>query len=322
MSAREQDVLVLGAGGWGTALAVMLAAHERRVTLWARRSQFAAELASTRENTAYLPGVTLPGSVRVTSDLGVASSFAWALVVVPSAGVEALLQQLPRDLGVVLCAKGLAGDGRRLTELARALGFARVAVLSGPNHAEEVARLLPAASVVASADGALAVTVQRALLTPSFRVYTSPDVVGVELGGVLKNVMALAAGMVDGLGLGDNAKASLMTRGLREMQRYLTAQGAADETVYGLSGLGDLIATATSRHSRNRAAGERIARGLDPTQGGKAVEGVRTARVLGEWAHAHGHDLPIVQAARRVVLGEWTPTQGMAFLMSREAKSE
>lgn len=321
MSRRER-VLVLGAGGWGTALAVMLAAHERDVTLWARRKDFARELADRRENAAYLPGVRLPDGVRVTADLSVAESFDWALVVVPSAGVEDLLRALPRRLGVVLCAKGLAGGGRRLSELARDLGFARVAVLSGPNHAEEVGRLLPAASVVASPDERFALAVQRAVLTPTLRVYTSPDLVGVELGGVLKNVMALAAGMVDGLGLGDNAKASLMTRGLREMGRYLSSQGAQEDTVYGLSGLGDLMATATSQHSRNRAAGERIARGQDPGQGGKAVEGLRTAQLLSDWAQAHGHDLPIVRAVRRVVAGEWTPGEGLASLMGREAKPE
>lgn len=315
-------VLVLGAGGWGTALAVMLAEHGRRVTLWARREDFAAVLRDTRENAEYLPGVTLPSAVEVTSDVSVAATFDFALIVVPSAGVAALLERLPRSLGVVLCAKGLAAGGERLSELAAHLGFARVAVLSGPNHAEEVARLLPAATVVASHDEAFAERVQEALLTPSFRVYTSTDLVGVELGGVLKNVMALAAGMVDGAALGDNAKSALLTRGLREMGRYLSASGAAPDTVYGLSGLGDLIATATSRHSRNRAAGEAIVRGESGAQGGKVVEGLRTARLLFEWASAHGHDLPIVHAVRNVVEGDWTPPEALRFLMEREAKPE
>ncbi|WP_231557322.1 NAD(P)H-dependent glycerol-3-phosphate dehydrogenase [Deinococcus sp. YIM 77859] len=317
------NVPVLGAGGWGTALAVAAVRAGQQATLWARRADFAAQLARERENREYLPGVELPSGVKVTSTLREAVMGAdFALVVVPSVGVPDLLAQLPRTLGVVLCAKGLAPDGGRLTDLARALGFTRIAILSGPNHAEEIGRGLPAATVVASADAALARGVQAALLSPTLRVYTSGDEVGVELGGVLKNVIALAAGMVDGLHLGDNAKASLMTRGLREMRRYLVSQGAHEDTVYGLSGLGDLVATATSRHSRNRAAGEAIARGQNPAQGGKVVEGLRTAGLLDAWATAHGHDLPIVRAVARVASGEWTPEEGIASLMERDAKAE
>ncbi len=313
---------VLGAGGWGTALAVA-AARQDAVTLWARRPGLAATVQASRENVDYLPGVTLPDTVRVTADLAQAThGAAFALVVVPSVGVPDLLAQLPRTLGVVLCAKGLAPDGGRLSALAHGLGFGRVAVLSGPNHAEEIGRGLPAATVVASEDRALSLAVQAALMSPALRVYTSADVVGVELGGVLKNVMALAAGLVDGLELGDNAKAALITRGLREMRRYLLALGAQEDTVYGLSGLGDLVATATSRHSRNRAAGEAIARGHDPAHGGQVVEGLRTAGLLEAWATAHGHDLPIVRAVARVASGEWTPDTGIASLMERGAKAE
>lgn len=313
---------VLGAGGWGTALAVN-SARRGKVTLWARRPEFAAQLARIRVNEEYLPGVALPENVQVTSDLNEAVHGApFALVVVPSVGVPELLEQLPRDLGVILCAKGLAPDGGQLTTLTRELGFVRVGVLSGPNHAEEIGRGLPAATVVASRDEALAVAVQSALMTPALRVYTSQDETGVELGGVLKNVMALAAGLIDGLGLGDNAKAAIITRGLREMRRYLVSLGAHEDTVYGLSGLGDLVATATSRHSRNRAAGEAIARGAHPAQGGKVVEGLRTAGLLDAWASAHGHDLPIVRAVSKVASGEWTVEQGIVSLMGRDAKPE
>jgi glycerol-3-phosphate dehydrogenase (NAD(P)+) len=313
---------VLGAGGWGTALAVA-AARQGAATLWARRPELAATVQASRENVDYLPGVALPDTVRVSADLAQAiHGAAFALVVVPSVGMPDLLTHLPRTLGVVLCAKGLAPDGGRLSALARDLGFGRVAVLSGPNHAEEIGRGLPAATVVASEDRALALAVQAALMSPALRVYTSTDVVGVELGGVLKNVMALAAGLVDGLELGDNAKAALITRGLREMRRYLLALGAQEDTVYGLSGLGDLVATATSRHSRNRAAGEAIARGQPPAQGGQVIEGLRTAGLLDAWAAAHGHDLPIVRAVARVASGEWTPDVGVASLMERDAKAE
>lgn len=314
---------VLGAGGWGTALAVSAARGGHAVRLWARREDFAAQLRTSRVNAEYLPGVTLPEALEITADLGDAVRGAdFALVVVPSVGVAELLAELPRSLGVVLCAKGLGPDGERLTEVATGLGFPRVAVLSGPNHAEEIGRGLPAATVVASTDEALALRVQAALMTPTLRVYTSRDVPGVELGGVLKNVIALAAGLVDGLHLGDNAKSALITRGLREMARYVTSQGGQADTVYGLSGLGDLVATATSRHSRNRAAGEAIALGEHPAQGGKVVEGLRTARLLDAWAQAHGHDLPIVAAVARVAAGEWTPQEGIERLMGRDAKAE
>lgn len=316
-------VPVLGAGGWGTALAVAATRAGHPATLWARRPDFAARLGEVRENREYLPGVMLPPGVTVTARLEEAVAGApFALVVVPSVGVPKLLDALPRSLGLVLCAKGLAPDGGALSDLAAGLGFGRVAVLSGPNHAEEIGRGLPAATVVASRDEALAGAVQAALMSPSLRVYTSSDLVGVELGGVLKNVMALAAGLSDGLRLGDNAKASLLTRGLREMSRYLTSLGAQEDTVYGLSGLGDLIATATSPHSRNRAAGEAIARGENPQMGGKAVEGLRTAGLLDAWASAHGHDLPIVRAVAHVCAGEWTPARGLSELMGREAKAE
>ncbi|MBB6098736.1 glycerol-3-phosphate dehydrogenase (NAD(P)+) [Deinobacterium chartae] len=316
-------VAVLGAGGWGTALAAMLAAHERPTVLWARRAEFAERLRRERVNADYLPGVDLPASLELASDLNVAlEGAALALVVVPSVGVEELLEQLPRELGIVLCAKGLDAHGGQLSRLAHSRGFSRIAVLSGPNHAEEIGRGLPAATVVASHDAEFANTAQRALMTPSFRVYTSDDVVGVELGGVLKNVIALSCGMVDGLGLGDNAKAALITRGLLEMRRYLEAQGAREATVYGLSGLGDLVATCTSRHSRNRAAGERIARGEDIAAGGKVVEGMRSARLLHAWALEHGADLPIVAAVHGVLEGELEPLEAMSNLMERRARPE
>lgn len=316
-------VTVLGAGGWGTALALAACRAGGESLLWARRPEFAAQLVHTRVNTEYLPGIVLPETVTVTSDLGAATTAAdWVLVVVPSVGVPELLQQLPRHLGLVLCAKGLAPDGSQLSALAARMGFERVAVLSGPNHAEEIGLGLPAATVVASRDQLLTQAVQGALMSSTLRVYTSEDVTGVELGGVLKNVMALAAGMSDGLELGDNAKASLLTRGLLEMNRYLAALGAEEDTVYGLSGLGDLIATATSQHSRNRAAGEAIARGASPQQGGKVVEGLRTAGLLDAWATAHGHDLPIVRAVSRVCAGEWSPKEGVERLMERGAKAE
>ena len=315
-------IAVLGAGGWGTALAVSLP-ERHTVTLWARREEVADELRENRVNTAYLPDVTVPNAVRITGDLDAALLDAeFALLVVPSVGMSDLLERLPPQTGVVLCAKGLAPGGTRLSELARELGFSRVAVLSGPNHAEEIGLGLPAATVVASSDADFAALVQARMMSPQLRVYTSADVPGVELGGVLKNVVAVAAGLGDGLSLGDNARASVITRGLREMARYLASQGAQPDTVYGLSGLGDLVATATSRHSRNRAAGEALSRGEAPEAGGKVVEGLRTARLLNEWAQHSGVELPIVQAVAALAAGQLTPLTALDALMRRGAKSE
>ncbi|AWN24461.1 glycerol-3-phosphate dehydrogenase [Deinococcus irradiatisoli] len=320
---REGGPVVLGAGGWGSALAVTLAQTHPAVTLWARREALADELRRIRLNAAYLPGVALPSQVNVTSDLAAAVAEAdFAFAVVPSVGMADLLSALPTSLGLVLCAKGLAPGGQRLSELAAERGFRQVAVLSGPNHAEEVGLGLPAATVIASRDEGFAHRVQQALMTPSLRVYTSRDVAGVELGGVLKNVVAVAAGLGDGLALGDNARASVITRGLREMARYLGAQGAQADTVYGLSGLGDLVATATSRHSRNRAAGEAIARGQAPERGGQVVEGLRTARFLAEWAEQHDFDLPIVQAVAAVSEGRLSPQDALRNLMQRQPRAE
>ncbi len=320
-------IAILGAGGWGTALAVMLAKSGRNVCLWARRPEAAWQLREDRRNPDYLGDIVIPEGVVITSSLTEALEHSlFALITLPSAAIPELLPQLPRDLGpnwgIVLCAKGLAADGSRLSLAAQDLGFARVGVLSGPNHAEEVALRLPAATVVASSSMEFTQQVQGLLLTSSFRVYTSSDVVGVELGGVLKNVVALAAGILDGLGAGDNAKAALITRGLLEMSRYLGAQGAETDTVYGLSGLGDLVATCTSPHSRNRAAGEALARGNDPSQGAKVVEGIRTATLLDAWATLRGFDLPIVSAVASILRGECSAREALEGVMDRPAKSE
>lgn len=321
MSAAR-PLVILGAGGWGTALAALLG-QSRPVRLWARRPEVAQTLQESRQNSQYLPHITLPEQVTVSSDLeAVLGGTDYALVVLPSVGIPELLAQLPHRLGVVLCAKGLGPSGERLSEVARGLGFRRVAVLSGPNHAEEIGRLLPAATVIASTDAAFAQQLQSDLMTPSLRVYTSSDITGVELGGVLKNVVAIAAGLGDGLRLGDNARASVITRGLREMRGYLLSQGAQEATLYGLSGLGDLVATATSQHSRNRAAGEALARGHNPESSGKVVEGLRTARLLSAWAAAHGQELPIVQMVNAVAAGQLAAPAALAGLMEREAKAE
>ena len=323
-------VAVLGAGAWGTALAVVLASKGVPVGLWARRKELAEAMLAARENRDYLPGVALPPYIQPTADAAEAlEGAAFAVVAVPSKALRGVLADLPAAPAYVSATKGLVAEGgalRRVSEVIREVtGARRVAVLSGPNHAEEVARFLPAATVVASSDEGFAREVQAAFTTPWFRVYTSRDLVGVELGGALKNVIALAAGMVDGLRLGDNARAALITRGLREIVRFGVAQGAREQTFYGLSGVGDLIATATSLHSRNRGAGERLVRGLTLEaleRERQVVGGVYTVRALYDWSRARGVELPITEAVYRVVYEKEDPIRALSALMGRELKPE
>ncbi|MER3444748.1 MAG: NAD(P)H-dependent glycerol-3-phosphate dehydrogenase [Meiothermus sp.] len=323
-------ITVIGAGAWGTAVALLAAQKGLEVALWARRPEQAEALRAMRENREYLPGVALPANLRPTSSADEAlEGTALAVVAVPSRALAQTLAPMPKAPAYLSLTKGLAYTAHGLTRMsqviAEATGVERVAALSGPNLAEEIARFQPAASVVAAAEPGLAQQVQQLLGGPSFRVYTSRDLVGVELGGALKNVIALAAGMVDGLRLGDNAKASLMTRALREIVRFGVAQGAHSETFYGLSGLGDLIATCTSLHSRNRGAGEKIARGatLEELEASKqVVEGVYTVKALHAWGQESGAELPITEAVYRVVYQGERPLEVLSALMGREAKPE
>lgn len=323
-------VAVIGAGAWGTAMALLMAQKGLEVALWARRREQAEAMLAMRENREYLPGVALPANLRPTSSAEEAlEGSALAVVALPSRALRQTLEPMPQAPAYLSLTKGLAYTDRGLTRMSQVIaevsGVERVAALSGPNLAEEIARFQPAASVVAALDVKLARWVQKILNGPSFRVYTSGDIVGVELGGALKNVIALAAGMVDGLRLGDNAKASLMTRALREIVRFGVAQGAQGQTFYGLSGLGDLIATCTSLHSRNRGAGEKIARGttlreLEASR--QVVEGVYTVKALHEWARLSGLELPITEGVYRVVYEGAQPLEVLSALMGREAKDE
>lgn len=323
-------IAVLGAGAWGTALAVLAASRGIEVALWARRAEQAASLRAVRENLDYLPGVALPPAIRPTADPQEAlQEVEFAVVAIPSKGLRATLAGLPPAPAYISATKGLEyADGGllRMTQVIREVtGVSRVAALSGPNHAEEIGRFLPAAAVAASPDAALARAVQRVFSGPSFRVYTSDDLIGVELGGALKNGIALAAGMSDGLRLGDNAKAALVTRGLREIVKFGLAQGAETETFYGLSGLGDLVVTATSLHSRNRGAGEKIARGatLAELEASKqVVEGVYTVKALHAWGEQTGTELPITESVYRVIYEGAYPRKELSELMRREAKPE
>ncbi len=320
-------VAILGAGAWGTALGVLLASKGIPTTLWARRKELAEELRARRENKDYLPGVALPAYLYPTADPEEALEGAeLAVVALPSKALEETLQALPRAPWYLSATKGLffkEGGLHTPSEVVEALTGRPVAVLSGPNHAEEVARLLPTASVAAG-PLQLARRVQELLSGPTFRVYTSQDRRGVELGGALKNVLALAAGMVDGLRLGDNAKAALLTRGLREMVRFGTALGGVEATFYGLSGLGDLLATAYSLHSRNRGAGERLVRGeaLERLEDRGVVEGLYAVKALMAWRERTGLELPIAEAVYGVAYGGLDPLKALSALMARGPKAE
>ncbi len=263
MSFRQ--VGIIGAGSWGTALAVVIEANGLPVLIWGHDAQHIASLTATHENAAYLPGLRLPDALRFTTNLEDLSGCDLVLVVTPSKAVRevaARLSTMALSSAAVLlsCTKGVErGSGLRMSEiLAECFPKNPVAVLSGPSHAEEVIQRMPTAVVLGAAQAEIRARLQQTFATPFFRPYTSDDVAGIELGGALKNIFALAAGVSDGLGLGDNSKAALITRALAELIRLGVALGGKRETFHGLSGIGDLMVTCFSRHSRNRAVGERL----------------------------------------------------------------
>lgn len=325
---------MLQAGSWGTTLATILArdaGHE--VVLWTRDAEQARTIAAERENRRYLPGIRIPERVVVTADLARALGSADDVIVAaPSVGVGALREQVapllePRHR-LLSATKGLAGDGRRMSELwAEVLGAGRIAVLSGPNISREIAAGHPAATVIASSESETARRFQGLVGTPAFRSYTDTDVVGVELCGALKNIVALGAGAVDGMGYGDNAKAGFMTRGLAEIARYGFACGVNPLTVAGLAGVGDLIATCMSKHSRNRTVGELLAKGVAMADirsrlGGQVAEGLATAEATYRAARARNVSMPITEQTH-LVFAEGKPIrEAMRDLMRREQGEE
>lgn len=325
------NLTVLGAGAWGTALAVSTSArHPTR--LWARNPAQAAQMRSLRRNMRYLPEVVLPPALQITYDFDAALAHAGGglvIVATPMAGLDGMLRRLSAHRGGVLwLCKGFApGTGALGHEIARALNLSSsVGVLSGPSFAIEVARGQPTALVAASSDDPLCEQAVEALHSDSLRVYTSNDPVGVEVGGAVKNVLAIATGIADGMQLGLNARAALITRGLAEMTRLGVALGARVETFMGLSGLGDLVLTATGDLSRNRSVGLLLAQGLDlPTilaDLGHVAEGVGTAPMVLRRAQALGVDMPITQAVVQVLEGSATPAQALEQLMGRGARPE
>lgn len=341
---------VLGAGSWGTALALLLALPlppvpsgagdgERggpgtAIRLWDRTPALVAALAADRENRHYLPGIPLPAAIHPTADIAAAVGGVQCIVVaVPSGAVRAVLAHAAPHLApgadIVLASKGLEPETGLLpyqvAEEVLGPGFPLVA-LSGPNLAGEIVRGVPAAAVAACPDHAAAERVAALFNRPAFRVYSSEDRIGVEIGGAVKNVLAIAGGVSDGLGFGDNAKAALLTRGLAEMARFGVALGARRETFYGLTGVGDLMATAASRLSRNWRVGEGLAKG-EPLPAilerlGQVAEGVPTAQAVARLAAERGVEMPVCTAVARLLSGEIAPAEAVSSLMGRAVSRE
>lgn len=332
----KPSIAIFGAGSWGTALAISLAEAGRAVTLWARRAEAAAAMQHTLHNPTYLPEADIPERVHITSDLEEAARRAGCWVIAtPSQAVRAvagrLQPHLNPDLTVVSLAKGIENDtllttSQVLADVFASLPEAHIAVLYGPSHAEEVAEGKPTTVVVAAASLSVAHRVQQIFMTDRLRVYINSDVTGVEIAGSVKNVLAIAAGISDGLDYGDNAKAALLTRGLAEMQRLGLAMGAKAETFAGLAGIGDLVVTCMSRHSRNRALGEQIGRGrtLEEIEDEMTMvaEGVRTTVSVQALARRHGIEMPITEAVYAVLFEGAQPRDLVDDLMTREAKRE
>jgi glycerol-3-phosphate dehydrogenase (NAD(P)+) len=328
-----QRTAILGAGGWGTALAVLWAKNGNAVTLWGHNADRVAKLRNARENNEYLPGIKLPESISVTSEMSDCAGADLIVFVTPSTALRSVaksLQAVSQNSSAILLSgtKGIEhGTGMRMTEVLHEV-FAQntVAVLSGPNLAVEVARELPTAAVLGCRNAQCAEELQGYLGSERFRIYSSDETIGIELGGALKNVFAIAAGASDGFGLGDNSKAALVTRSLAELLRLGTAMGGNARTFYGLSGAGDLIATCFSQLSRNRRVGERLGRGETLEQISASThmvaEGVPTAKSAFECARKLGIETPIIDQVYSIVHEGKRPRDAMQELLARDQKAE
>jgi len=325
-------VAVIGAGAWGTTLALLLAENKHQVTLWAFEKELVAEIKEFRENKKFLPGFPLPETIDVTADFADLKGQDAYYFVVPTQHLRSVARQAAKAIGgsavLVAAGKGIEDKSLKLplAIIAEETKQENLCVLSGPNLSTEIAKGLPAAAVAASGNDAVAKKVQSMLMSPRFRVYTNNDVIGVQLGGALKNVVAIAAGVVDGLGLGDNAKAGLMIRGLAEIARLGAALGAKQETFAGLSGMGDLITTCSSRLSRNHTVGEQIACGKKLPEILKTMkdiaEGVPTSVAARELGKRHQVPLPITEQVYGILYENKDPYQAISALMTRAAVSE
>lgn len=330
------SITLFGAGSWGTALSVHLASAGRDVTLWARRPEVVEEIRRTSQNPTYLPELLIPSTVTITTNLEEAAhaSDFWGLAV-PSQELrgraQSLRPHLHDDLTAVALSKGIENDTlltmtQVLTDVFEELPRRQVGALYGPSHAEEVAEGRPTTVVAAAPAETVAQRIQDRFMTERLRVYLNTDVIGVEIAGSAKNVLAIAAGICDGVGYGDNAKAALVTRGLAEIQRLGRALGAAPQTFAGLAGVGDLVVTCMSRHSRNRYLGEQIASGksldeiLDDME--MVAEGVRTTQSVHDLARRHDVEMPITKAVHSILFDDKEPNEMVKRLMTRSAKPE
>jgi glycerol-3-phosphate dehydrogenase (NAD(P)+) len=328
-------IAVIGAGSWGTALAILLRNKGCKISLWARNPEFAQELQDTKENRKYLPGVKFPEGILVSPDLEeTVQNSNIVLLVVPSKAVrstaKALSNIIKENQVIVNAAKGIERESLKLMSQVISEEIPhlseRIVALSGPNHAEEVSRGMPSATVVAAKDLHIARYVQEAFISPTFRVYRNDDLLGVEIAGALKNVIAIDAGASDGLGFGDNTKAALLTRGLAEIGRIGVAMGANPLTFAGLAGIGDLIATCTSTHSRNRMVGYELAKGrsLEEILSGMSMvaEGVGTTEAAVGLAKKYGIEVPLISATYNVLFNKQNLRESVLGLMLRDPKHE
>lgn len=325
-------ISVLGSGSWGTAVCIMLANCGHEVTLWSFFEEESKQLSENKENKAFLPGVKIPDSVKYTHNINECSDADIIILITPSFAIRDTARKLKetvKDGQIILnMSKGLEEDTYLTLSqvLKEELPNCEIAVMSGPSHAEEVSRGIPTTNVVACGNSKVAEYIQNTVMNPNFRVYTNPDVLGVELGGSLKNVIALSAGILDGLGLGDNTKAALITRGIVEMARLGVAMGADRETFNGLSGIGDLIVTCTSMHSRNRRAGILIGQGksvkeaLDEVK--MVVEGVKTCKAAKALADKYNVEMPIVEEVYKILFEDAPAKDAVANLMGRKKRNE
>lgn len=327
---ESATVAVVGGGSWGTALANAVAARHP-VTLWLRDGEAASRIEASRENARYLPGVPLHERIRATADPAALRGAAAVLLVTPAQTARAVIGQLgpdlPRGAPIVLCAKGIErGTDAFMSDVAAEIlpAGTPVAVLSGPSFAADVARNLPTAVTLAAADAERAAGLARLLSGPTLRLYHTDDVRGVEIGGAGKNVLAIASGIVAGRGLGESARAALIARAFAELMRFARSYGGRPETLMGLSGLGDLVLTASSSQSRNFAFGERLGAGASPEEasGGKLAEGAFTAAALVALARARDVEMPIAEAVAAIVSGEARVEEMAARLLARPLKGE
>lgn len=329
-------VSVLGAGGWGTTLAVLLHYNGHNVTLWEYKKSYAKELSKQRENKIYLPGIIIPDEIKITSDLEESTSDKNLIVLaVPSQFLRKVVEKIDyhliKDTILVSVAKGIEKEtlmtmSQMMKDVHHRLSKEQIGVLSGPSHAEEVSKRIPTAVVAASVDKETSQTIQTVFMNSFFRVYKSTDILGVELGGAFKNVIAIGAGIIDGAGFGDNTKAAIMTRGVAEISRLGLVMGARPETFAGLSGMGDLIVTSMSKHSRNRYVGEQIGRGKKLKEVLKSmemvVEGVETTKSVNQLAAKYKVETPIANEVYQILFEDKDPIKATTDLMTRDMKFE